>query len=232
MKFSCVVPAFNESARIERIIETLLECPHLQEIIVVDDGSSDNTWDIISKLDHPKLTKIHLEKNVGKTKAVFTGIRMAKGDYIVTIDSDLLNLTPEHISTLITPVLTGKADMTISLRENSLWIYKFFLNDFVSWERVIPRSLLEDEAYYTTGPWFGLEVKMNEKIIEQKCRVQSVYFPGVITPRKSDKYGFIKGTMSDIRMVRDILSILPVHRLVYQLWYFYRQQKKRYTKDV
>jgi glycosyltransferase involved in cell wall biosynthesis len=231
MKFSCVVPAFNEGRRIVNVINTLLECPEIWEVIAVDDGSSDDTWQVLSELEDPRLLKIRLDQNGGKTKAIFTGIRAARGDYIVTIDSDLLNLKSEHIRSLLSPIDLGVADVTISLRENSLWIYKLFLSDFVSWERVIPRYLLEDESYYIIGPWFGLEVKMNEKIIENNCRVQSVYFPGVITPRKAYKYGFIKGTMGDIRMVYDLLSIVPVHRLMYQLWYFYKQQKA-YRKDL
>jgi hypothetical protein len=70
---------------------------------------------------------------------------------------------------------------------------------------------------------------MNEKIIAAKYRVKSVYFPGVITPRKSDKYGFFAGTAADLRMVWEILSVVPAWRLGYQMWYFYRQQGKGRT---
>jgi hypothetical protein len=85
---------------------------------------------------------------------------------------------------------------------------------------------LEDTEYYTNGPGFGLEVKMNERIMQWNYRVKSVYLPGVIAPRKSYKHGYIAGTIWDIQMVRDILTILPVHRVIYQLWYFYKQQKE------
>ena len=95
----------------------------------------------------------------------------------------------------MSPIQLGDADVTISLRENSLGIYKLFLNDFVTGERVVPRHLLEDAEYYTTGPGFGLEVKMNEKIIKSNYRVKSVYLPGVIAPRKSYKHGYIAGTI-------------------------------------
>ncbi len=232
MKFSCIIPAFNEAERIENVIRTLMDCPDLYEIIAVDDGSTDATWNILNQLEHPKLVKIRLGKNSGKTRAIFAGIRISRWDYIVTIDSDLLNLKPEHIQSLIAPILLGTADVTLSIRENSLPIYKFFRNDFVSGERVVPREVLNDEQYYVSGPGFGLEVKMNEKIIAGKYRMKSVYFLGVITPRKSDKYGFTKGAWSDLKMIREILSVVPVWRLGYQLWYFYRQQRKIYGRVV
>jgi glycosyltransferase involved in cell wall biosynthesis len=223
MKFSCIVPAFNEAARIENVVRTLLLCPDLHEIVVVDDCSTDATWEVLNRLEHPKLRKIRHEKNSGKTRAVFTGIRESSGEYVVTIDSDLLNLKPEHVRDLIAPIRLGTADVTLSIRENSLGIYKLLRNDFVSGERAVPRAVLAEEGYYLSGPGFGLEVKMNEKIIAAKYRVKSVRFPGVITPRKSDKYGFVAGTVADMKMVGEILSVLPAWRLGYQLWYFYRQ---------
>jgi glycosyltransferase involved in cell wall biosynthesis len=64
LKFSCIILAFNESSRIISVLNILLLCPDLFEIIVVDDGSIDDTWNVLSLVENPKLTKIHLEKNV------------------------------------------------------------------------------------------------------------------------------------------------------------------------
>jgi glycosyltransferase involved in cell wall biosynthesis len=164
--FSCIVPVFNESSRIIPIINTLLLCRDLFEIIIINDGSTDDTSLVLSELKHPKLRIIHHKKNTGKTKAIFTGITASRGNYIVTIDGDLLNLETKHIQSLLDPIRLGNADITISLRENSLWIYKLFLNDFVTGERVVPRTLTDDTKYYTVGPGYGLEVKMNKKIIQ------------------------------------------------------------------
>jgi hypothetical protein len=61
------------------------------------------------------------------------------------IDSDLLNLSYRHLALLIRPVLDHDGDVSVSLRENSLSIYKFFGTDFVSGERVIPKSIFDDE---------------------------------------------------------------------------------------
>ncbi len=70
------------------------------------------------------------------------------------IDSDLIGLNTKHIRALIAPARDGSADVTLSLRENSLGLYKFFGTDFVSGERVVPREIFSDEVYYTSGPGF------------------------------------------------------------------------------
>ncbi len=93
------------------------------------------------------------------------------------IDSDLVGLRSQHITDLIAPVREGSVDVTLSIRENSLELYKFCGTDFVSGERVIPREIFADVLYYTTGPGFGLEVKMNEKILIGGYRVKNIMFP-------------------------------------------------------
>jgi hypothetical protein len=93
------------------------------------------------------------------------------------IDSDLIGLTSEHITDLIAPVREGITDVTLSIRENSLGLYKFCGTDFVSGERVIPREILADVPYYTSGPGFGLEVLMNEKILTGGYTVENIMFP-------------------------------------------------------
>lgn len=103
------------------------------------------------------------------------------------IDSDLLNLESQHITALIDPIRNKKANVTLSIRENSLYIYKFLGTDFVSGERVLPRSIFDDEQYYRVCPGFCLEVLMNARIIQKKYSVKNIYIKNVIAPRKSVK---------------------------------------------
>jgi len=90
MKFSCIIPAYNEAPRIRAVLETVLGVPELEEVIVVDDCSTDETLAVIRSFTSPKLYVIALEKNVGKTQAVFAGLKKAQGEYIVMIDSDII----------------------------------------------------------------------------------------------------------------------------------------------
>ncbi len=139
------------------------------------------------------------------------------------IDADLIGLKSEHISSLIRPIQQGESEVSLSRRENSLMIYQWLHTDFVSGERVIPKNLLqENEVYLTTGPGFGLEVKMNELIRQKGYRVKNVFFPGVITPRKSEKIGLIRGTLADMQMIIEILRSISVLSILKQLYYFSR----------
>lgn len=221
MRFSCIIPAFNEWPRIGEVLETVLACEELDEVIVIDDGSTDDTWGVIDGFSNPKLQKIHQE-NTGKAWAVLAGIRASRWDYIVMIDSDLLHLKPEHIIELIQPVKEWRVEVSLSIRENSLPFYKWIGSDFVSGERVLPRGIFDDIWYYSEGPGFGLEVKMNRKIMEARYRVKNIVLPGVITPRKSIKVGFLNWIIADWKMTFDILSVIPFHQLIRQMWYFSR----------
>ena len=92
--FSVIIPAYNEGAIIEPIVENLkdLNYPNY-EVIVVNDGSTDNTKEIIDNLvinNQPWLKVVHLEQNSGKAKALNIGILVSKGHFLVTIDADCM----------------------------------------------------------------------------------------------------------------------------------------------
>ena len=227
MQFSCIIPAFNEWPRIAKVLETVLSCDEIDEVIVVNDGSTDNTWGIIDSFTHSKLQKINLENNGGKAQAILHWVKISTWNFIVMIDSDLLGLTSKHITSLVGPIKNHKAHVTLSIRENSLPLYKFFWTDFVSGERVLPREIFDNTAYYTSGPWFGLEVKINKEIIKRRYTIQNIVLSWVITPRKSVKYWFVQWTISDWKMIGDILSVFSIFELVSQFWYFSRFSSKK-----
>ncbi|PID84208.1 hypothetical protein CSB09_02225 [Candidatus Gracilibacteria bacterium] len=219
--FSAIIPAYNEGPRIEEMIDAVLGCKELDEIIIINDGSTDDTWEKIQTIKDPRCIKMNNTKNCGKMKSVMRAIKKSNGDYIVMIDSDLIGLKSYHIKQLIDPIMTQLCDTTLSLRDNSLRIYKLLKTDFVSGERVIPKEIFEDTAFFV-GKSFGLEVKINEKILEKNLIRGNVKLKGVITPNKSKKIGFFAGTWADIKMVGEILCVLPFYRVIYQLFAFSR----------
>ena len=103
---SVVVPAHNEAAGIEHatavIAKALAPCGMAYEIIVVDDGSRDGTFDRVHALarDDPRIKGLRFTRNFGKEAALLAGLRAAGGDAVVTIDSDLQH-PPELIPTLV-----------------------------------------------------------------------------------------------------------------------------------
>ena len=105
---SVVIPVYNESDTLlelhERITKTLSSLNKSFEIIFVDDGSTDSTYEILKKLPGTKIIK--LKRNFGQTIALSVGIKKASGDIIVTIDSDLEN-HPEDIPMLLQKIDEG-----------------------------------------------------------------------------------------------------------------------------
>ncbi|HWE18253.1 MAG TPA: glycosyltransferase, partial [Hyphomicrobiaceae bacterium] len=96
--------------------------PLLAEVIVVDDGSSDGTADIVRSF--PSVQLISLPERRGKSGAFAEGVRAARHEFIMHLDADLKHLTVANITALAEPVLSGRYGMSISVRKNSLAIYR------------------------------------------------------------------------------------------------------------
>ncbi len=107
-KASVVVPAFNEEKTIRKVVSTVLKCPFVGEVVVVDDGSSDGTAKAVSGLRNMKV--ISHKKNLGKGRALKTGIQHSSNDIVFFIDADLENLSTRTIEALLRPLVYGKAD--------------------------------------------------------------------------------------------------------------------------
>lgn len=214
-KISCVIAAYNEGARIGCVLDAVENHPLIHEIIVVDDGSQDNTSEVVAKRKGIKL--ITLPKNRGKSFAVVTGIKQSKHDHLFMLDADLIGLSADDVSRLIQPVLDEEADISISLRKNSLPIMRFMELDYISGERVFKKSIIEKHLDNIEKlPSFAIESFFNRVIIENKHSLKVVRWDNTITPRKSAKIGFFKGVWGDILMIRDILKLVSVKEVVRQ----------------
>jgi glycosyltransferase involved in cell wall biosynthesis len=201
-KATAIVAAFNERPRISAVLSALSQAKYISEVIVVDDGSSDGTADLVKE----KFPEVHLltnDQNRGKAFSMNRGVTEAKNDVIFFCDADLDGLTSESVDDLILPVISDQYDMFIGIRNNVMQksVLPFALN---SGERAMRKSVWEKlPAFYKHR--FRIEAGLN-------CMV---YFTGAkgmghkVMPYrqtlKETKWGFLKGQRQRLGMNIDVL---------------------------
>jgi len=112
---SVVVPCFNERATVEALLEEVLDSPWVAEIIVVDDGSTDGTQQILADLEHERIRVLLHDANRGKGAALRTGFQQATAEYVIVQDADL-EYDPTEFGDLVAPLELGVADVVYGSR--------------------------------------------------------------------------------------------------------------------
>jgi glycosyltransferase involved in cell wall biosynthesis len=116
MNLSVIVPCFNEASTILDLIERVAASPvQMKEIIVVDDGSTDGTIEVLQSIEHPLLRTIFHPVNKGKGAALRTGFAAAQGDICIVQDADL-EYDPKEFPLVIQPIIDGEADVVFGSR--------------------------------------------------------------------------------------------------------------------
>ena len=116
MKVTAVVPVYNEEKTIKGALEVLKLSKDIDEIIVVDDGSTDKTPDIIKRLKTNKMEYIKLKRNIGKDNSLRNCAESINSDIVMLFDSDLIGLEEHHIKNMLNTLIEEKAGMVIGLR--------------------------------------------------------------------------------------------------------------------
>ena len=216
-RISCIVCALDEGPRIGAVLEVATRHPLVTEVIVVDDGSTDDTAQVVARF--PSVRLISHAKNQGKSKAVATGVAAAKHELLMLLDADLKGLCDDDLTALAAPVLEGRAAVSMSLRRNSLAIFRAVGIDFVSGERVVDKALLADVLQEIHRlPRFGIEVFMNKRIIAARLPVAIANWRAVTQARKAEKLGWWRGVRAEWRMVFDLLdAVYPLELLTQTL---------------
>jgi glycosyltransferase involved in cell wall biosynthesis len=122
---SAVIPAYNEEKTIGAVVKGAL--PYVVEVIVVDDGSTDDT----ARIAEDAGARVLRQRNAGVLKATERGLNEAKGDIIVTLDADGQH-DPSEIPSLIEPILRGEADLVMGIRPELPYLSERVLTSLTS----------------------------------------------------------------------------------------------------
>ncbi|MGP3695709.1 glycosyltransferase family 2 protein [Rhodobacter sp. NSM] len=221
VRVGCLIPAYNEAARIGRVLAVAAGHPLIDRVLVVDDGSTDGTAEVARAAGAAVLA---MPRNGGKTAAVAAGIEALDCDWLLMLDSDLEGLDREALSALLLPVLRGEAKVSISLRGNAPLVWRLIGLDYISGERVLPRAQLAPRTEALRAlPRFGIEVFLNRIWIAEQSRLAIVPWPRVSSPSKARKRGLLRGLLADLAMLADIFRTIPATEAARQILALRRQ---------
>jgi polyisoprenyl-phosphate glycosyltransferase len=206
-RVAAVVPAYNEENRIRNVIAAVKGAELVDEIVVVNDGSTDSTYQVISS--DPAVTALNLSANLGKGGAMCAGASATDADILLFLDADLFGLTSQQVDDLVRPVAMGDADMAIGVfragRTRTDWAQ--LLVPYISGQRVLRRDV------FLSIPGLrkvrsGIEVAITKYYKVTGLVVQNVVLEGVTHSMKEEKIGVVRGFAARMRMYYEIGRVL------------------------
>lgn len=208
MKIATIIPAFNEELRIGNVINVVKQLDIIDEIIVVDDGSVDATYEIAIKKG-VKAVKLH--RNRGKGAAILAGLKHTDANIIVLLDADLIGLTPQHIFSLIEPVQNKKCAMTYGVFLNGRIATDFAqkLTPCLTGQRAMKREIFEgiQDLELTR---YGIELALTRYVKKNNISSMKVFMENMSHVTKEEKLGLIKGLMARFKMYLEILKTIKI----------------------
>lgn len=211
MDKTVIIPAYNEERTVANVLKVVKEVDVLDRIIVVSDGSTDNTAKIAESMG---VDVIILEKNIGKGGALKAGLDSCTSDVVLFLDADLIGLSKEHVLQLLKPVIAGDADMTIGVFSSGRFATDLAqrIAPNLSGQRAIRKELL-DKIPNMDITRYGVEVALTRYMKMLNYRVQPVVLKDMTHCMKEEKLGVIKGFIARLRMYWDILKCLKLQKV-------------------
>ena len=194
MKISAIICVYNEEDTIKNVVTTVSDY-FFDEVIVINDGSTDKTDEILRGLtDLHNLKYISLSENKGKGYAMATGVNNSIGEIITFIDADLSNLTEKHFSQLITPIFNKEADMVLGQPSDT--VINYAVNPFkvLTGQRTVLKSDIQPILENISTSRFGVETLINLHYKANGKKVKYISLSGLKHPTKFQKASVTNAT--------------------------------------
>lgn len=223
----CIIPFYNEGARVLRVVGSIVKVKNISKIIVVDDGSADRKTYGELKAKFPQVTSVRLENNTGKPNAIRMGLQHITTPYVLLLDGDLSNIKAQELDNAIHKIINSpNIDMIILRRSKDTTSLAWMRQDIVtSGQRILKRQDLENVfADYPRG--YQLEWAVNTYMIKKKKKVYWVPF-SIHNLWRHQKYGLRAGwktywtaTVANLRV--------GIPNLIWQTLFFCRDEAPEY----
>lgn len=228
MKVTAIIPAYNEIDRIDSVLNSLIKVKRINEIIVVDDNSSDGTYDFV-KENYPSIKILRNYRNLGKSGSIKVGLQNSSNENIFLCDADLKDLLPVEVDTAIMKFFKFNADLIILRRKYQPFLIRLLRADvLLCGERILKKKVLEIILKNSKG--FELEIKMNKYFMDRKSKVFWTN-SSAKNSFKHKKRGLLKGFIANLKMYLEIY-VLNLGFIKYnylgQILFFGKQETPSY----
>lgn len=206
-----VIPAWNEEHDIQKVLDTVGPVEWLSKIIVVDDGSEDQTLKVAQERakKYSNMVVKRLPANQGKGSAMLAGVRLmgSEIDTIIFLDADLIGLSAGHLSKLFQPVNENQCEMSVAIFKDGYWrtdlSQRYAPN--LNGQRCLPRTAAEQALAPLVNSGYGVEIGLTQYARRNKWRIQYISWEGMTHDMKEKKLGWKEGYRVRAMMYRQIL---------------------------
>lgn len=207
LKVAAIVPAYNEVDRISTVLEAIKSAKLVDEIVVVSDGSTDGTCELVSA--DPDVRLVDLRTNRGKGGAMRAGAENTDAEVVLFLDADLTGMDGEKVDMIVEPVVDGSADMAIGIFKSGRGATDLaqVIAPYISGQRAMRREVFISIPKLETAR-SGVETAITKFFRRRKLRVRRVTLHGCTHFMKEEKLGFLKGVAWRMRMYYDIGKIM------------------------
>lgn len=213
-RVAAIIPAHNEQETIAEVVGVARACRHVDEVIVVDNVSSDQTAQRAQEAG----ARVISSTTLGKGEAMAEGVAATGAGVILFLDADLLGLTVQHLDRLVGAVVEHDAAMSCGLFDRGPWLNPVFLKllPVLTGERAVRRELFESlDPDQIQG--YRIEAALNSRCADLGLRRVSFVCPGLWHLTKEKKFGNpVVGFAHKVAMLSTAMIQYVVYRFRHQ----------------
>jgi glycosyltransferase involved in cell wall biosynthesis len=215
-----VIPARNEAPTVAAVVAACLGCSFANEVIVVDDGSVDGTAKLAEAAGARVVRREPVDGLGSKAHALEAGVAASGADAFLFVDADCIGLTSAHLDAICSPLVAGRATMSVGWFDYGLWNSVVLRLAPTTGERAIPRWVW-DAIPPAKRAGYSIEIMINEVIAEGRLPTTARIMHGVTHRTKRDKLGRRAGARETWRMFWHLVG-LPARGVVrWRTYWFY-----------